>query len=209
MQYSWQQFSVLFWSWALQLLPHKLDAEIFLVALTTLVYMGSQELYKRTNSILLNPVLISIAVLVFFLLFFDIEYTHYQKNTQVISFWLNPSVVALAIPLYLQMKRIKKDWKRIILATLSGAVIGIVSVVLIAKFLGASKEIILAIAPKSVSTPIAIRISETVGGIRFGRKYHSPIESQKCQCYRLGNGYGITRIGDCQNCPKRRRIQQL
>ncbi|MBS9767481.1 MAG: LrgB family protein [Flavobacteriaceae bacterium] len=142
-----------------------LKSELFLVTLTTLVYIACQKIYQKANSILLNPVLLSVVFLIAFLLFFEIDYLHYQQNTKIISFWLNPSVVALAIPLYLQMKRIKKDWKRIILATLSGAIIGIVSVVFIAKLFGASKAIILALAPKSVSTPIAINISETIGGI--------------------------------------------
>ncbi len=142
-----------------------LNNELFLVTLTTVIYILSQKLYQKINSFLLNPVLISIIIIILILSFLDIKYPDYKQKTQIISFWLNPSVVALAIPLYLQMKRIKKDWMRILLATLSGAIIGIVSVVLIAKLLGASKEIILALAPKSVSTPIAINISETIGGI--------------------------------------------
>ncbi len=142
-----------------------IHSELFLIALTSIVYIGCQKIYQKVNSILLNPVLVSITIIILFLIFFDVDYADYQQNTKIISFWLNPSVVALSIPLYLQMKRIKEDWRRILLATLSGAFIGIVSVVFIAKFFGASKEILLALTPKSVSTPIAINISETIGGI--------------------------------------------
>ncbi len=142
-----------------------IQSELFLIALTTIIYIISQKIYQKLNIIFLNPVLLAIMFIILFLTFFDINYNHYANQTRVISFWLNPSVVALAIPLYLQLKRIKQDWKRILLATLSGSVIGIVSVVIIAKLLGASKELICTLAPKSVSTPIAINIAETVNGI--------------------------------------------
>ncbi len=142
-----------------------MSSELFFVAFTTIVYIISQKIYQKLNIVLFNPVLISIFVIIVFLMVADINYSDYYDKTKVISFWLNPSVVALAIPLYLQLKRIKKDWKRILFATLSGSVVGIVSVICIAKLFGAGKEVILALAPKSVSTPIAINISETVGGI--------------------------------------------
>ncbi len=142
-----------------------LNSDLFFVALTTIAYIISQKIYQRLNILFFNPVLLAIVAIILFLMINGIRYVDYAEKTKVISFWLNPSVVALAVPLYLQLKRIKKDWKRILLATLSGSVIGIVSVVFVAKFFGASKEIILALAPKSVSTPIAINISETIGGI--------------------------------------------
>ncbi|MDA3853420.1 MAG: LrgB family protein [Bacteroidales bacterium] len=142
-----------------------MHSEVFLVSLTFVAYIVAQRIYQKLNIIFLNPVLIAIVVVILYLHFMGIEYQDYADNTKVISFWLNPSVVALAIPLYLQMKRIKKDGVRILLATLSGSVVGIVSVVVIAKLLGASQEIIFSLAPKSVSTPIALNISEAIGGL--------------------------------------------
>ncbi len=140
-------------------------SELFFAAFTTIVYIISQKIYQRFDILFLNPVLLAIVVIILFLMGTGINYADYAEKTKMISFWLNPSVVALAVPLYLQLKRIKKDWKIILLATFSGSVIGIVSVVLTAEFFGAGKEIILALVPKSVSTPIAINISETIGGI--------------------------------------------
>lgn len=142
-----------------------LHSEVFLVTFTFVAYILAQKIYQRLNLIFLNPVLIAILAVILYLHFMEIEYSHYAERSKVISFWLNPSVVALAVPLYLQMKRIKSDAARIILSTLSGSVVGIVSVVLIAKLFGASQEIILSLAPKSVSTPIALNISETIGGL--------------------------------------------
>lgn len=142
-----------------------MQSEVFLVSLTFVAYILAQKIYQKLNIIFLNPVLIAILVVILYLHFMGITYHHYADQTKVISFWLNPSVVALAIPLYLQMKRIKKDMIRIILATLSGSLVGIVSVIVIAKLLGASQEIIYSLAPKSVSTPIALSISEAIGGL--------------------------------------------
>lgn len=142
-----------------------LQSEVFLVSLTFAAYIIAQKIYQKLNIIFLNPVLIGIVAVILYLHFMGIEYSHYADKTKVISFWLNPSVVALAIPLYLQMKRIKKDAARILLSTLSGSIVGIVSVVVIAKLLGASQEIIYSLAPKSVSTPIALNISEAIGGL--------------------------------------------
>lgn len=142
-----------------------MHSEVFLVSYTFVAYILAQKLYQKLNIIVLNPVLIAITAVILYLYLMGIEYVHYADKSKVISFWLNPSVVALAIPLHLQMKRIKKDWVRILLATLSGSVVGIVSVVILAKLLGASQEIIYSLAPKSVSTPIALNISETIGGL--------------------------------------------
>ncbi len=142
-----------------------IQGEIFLVTFTIIIYIATQKLHQKLKLIILNPVLLSIIAIIAVLKFLNINYNQYQANTQIISFWLNPSIVALAIPLYIQSKRIKQNWKQILLATLSGAVIGILSVVVIAKLLGASKELIYTLSPKSVSTPIAISISESIGGI--------------------------------------------
>lgn len=142
-----------------------LRSELFLIAFTVVVYILAQRLYQKLNVIFLNPVLLAIVAVIVFLKIVDIDYSVYSSNTKAISFWLNPSVVALAVPLYQQMEKIKKDWIRILLATMSGSLVGIVSVVLLAKLFGASQEVIYSLAPKSVSTPIALNISEYIGGI--------------------------------------------
>ena len=74
-------------------------------------------------------------------------------------------MVALGVPLYQQLEKIKKQALYILLSQLTGCIVGIVSVVVIAKLMGASKEVIYSLAPKSVTTPIAMEVSRTVGGI--------------------------------------------
>ncbi len=142
-----------------------LEDPFFLLALTFGLYFFAKLMQRKTGWVLLNPILLTIAVLIVFLKLCNISYATYNVGGHLIEFWLKPSVVALGVPLYLQLEKIKKQLLPILLSQLAGCIIGIVSVVLIAKLLGASKEVILSLAAKSVTTPIAIEVTKTLGGI--------------------------------------------
>lgn len=142
-----------------------LSNEFFLIALTFGSYFLGKLLRKRTGWAIMHPVLVSICVMIAFLQISGISYETYSKGGSIIEFWLKPAVVALGVPLYQQLETIKKQFLPIFLAELAGCVTGILSVILIAKLLGASREVILSLAPKSVTTPIAMEITKTVGGI--------------------------------------------
>lgn len=139
--------------------------EIFVIAFTFLVYFAAQKIQKKTRIIILNPILVSIIIIIAFLSLFNIDYDSFHRGSKLIEFFLKPAVVALGVPLYLQLEKIKKQAIPIIISQLVGCITGVVSVVLIAKLMGASKEIIFSLAPKSVTTPIAIEISKSIGGI--------------------------------------------
>lgn len=140
-------------------------APLFGVGLTLLVYALAQWLYRRTHKILLNPVLVSIVTIIIVLLVFDISYQDYARGGDLILFLLGPSVVALALPLYQRRGEILKRKKSIFIGILAGAVASIVSACGLALLLGGSRPIVLSLAPKSVTTPIAISIVEKIGGI--------------------------------------------
>ena len=142
-----------------------LKNELFLIAITFGVYHLSKLLQKRTGWILLNPILLSIALIILFLKIVGIDYETYQEGGKYIEFWLKPAVVALGVPLYTQLQAIKKQVFPILLSQIAGCITGILSVVLIAKALGASKEVILSLASKSVTTPIAMETTRVIGGI--------------------------------------------
>lgn len=142
-----------------------LENKYFLIALTFVVYVAAQILQRRTGISFLNPILITIAVLICILMSAGVDYDTYAEGGEYIDFWLKPAVVALGVPLYRQLEAIKKQLLPILLAELAGCIVGVVSVVLVAQLLGASKEVILSLAPKSVTTPIAMEIAQTVGGI--------------------------------------------
>lgn len=136
-----------------------------LIAATFLVYVSARYIYRKTGIALLNPILISIIVLIAILLAAGIPYEDYKEGGSYIEFWLKPAVVALGVPLYKQLSTIRKQLLPVIAAELAGCVAGIVSVVLIADALGATREVVISLAAKSVTTPIAIEITQTVGGI--------------------------------------------
>lgn len=142
-----------------------LTNKFFLIAVTFLFYIGAQLLQRRTGIRLLNPILLAISAIVCFLLLADIDYKDYQAGGEYIDFWLKPAVVALGYPLYKQLSAIKKQLLPLLISELAGCVAGIVSVVLLAKLFGASHEVIMSLAPKAVTTPIAMEISSAVGGI--------------------------------------------
>ena len=142
-----------------------IQAPLFGVGLTLVIYALAQWLYRRTRQILLNPVLVSIVAIIIVLLLFDISYQDYARGGDLILFLLGPSVVALALPLYQRREDILKRKKSILLGILAGAVASIVSACGLALLLGGSRLTVLSLAPKSVTTPIAISIVEKIGGI--------------------------------------------
>ena len=136
-----------------------------MLALTFGVFAMFKALQKRMGWVLLNPILLTIATLILYLKCADISYETYSEGGELIAFWLKPAVVALGVPLYLQLEMIKKQWMPILLSQLVGCLVGVVSVVLIAKGLGATPDVICSLAPKSVTTPIAMEVSNATGGI--------------------------------------------
>ena len=142
-----------------------LGNKYLLLALTFGVFAMFKALQKRMGWVLLNPILLTIATLILYLKCADISYETYSEGGELISFWLKPAVVALGVPLYLQLEMIKKQWMPILLSQLVGCLVGVVSVVLIAKGLGATPDVICSLAPKSVTTPIAMEVSNATGGI--------------------------------------------
>lgn len=142
-----------------------LRSEIFLISMTFLLFWFFSWLQKRADSILLNPMILTIAVIIVFLKYTDISYEDYQRGGRYIEFWLQPAIVALGLPLYRELKNIRNQVIPVMISEITGCLTGIVSVVLIAKWLGATNDVICSLAPKSVSTPIAIAISQQIGGI--------------------------------------------
>ena len=142
-----------------------LENKYLLLTLTFGAFALFKALQKRTGWVLLNPILLTMFTVILFLKLTGISYETYQEGGKLIEFWLKPAIVALGVPLYLQLEMIKKQWLPILLSQLVGCLVGLVSVILIAKGLGASPEVICSLAPKSVTTPIAMEVSEATGGI--------------------------------------------
>lgn len=138
---------------------------IILLAITFGIYYVARQIQKWTGWVVLNPILITIAALIALLQLTGISYETYKQGGQYIDFWLKPAIVALGVPLYQNLGQIRRQLLPILMSQLVGCLVGLVSVTLIASALGASHEVIVSLAPKSVTTPIAMEVCKTSGGI--------------------------------------------
>lgn len=121
--------------------------------------------FLGTISVLFHPVLVSVLVIMLILSLTHTPYEEYAKGTEGITFLLAPSVVALGVPLYREWKRLKAEMGRILVTVTFGSLVGIFSSVLPALFWGSPSEVIFSLAPRSVTTPIAMNIALATGGI--------------------------------------------
>jgi len=136
------------------------------LTLTLMAYVAAQNLYQKFNhNPLLHPVVIAAGMLIGFLHLSNTPYADYFKGGQYVHFLLGPATVALAIPMYQQLSKIKKMWLPISVALISGVCVAALSSITIAQFLGATVETQLSLAPKSVTAPVAMAISEQIGGL--------------------------------------------
>lgn len=135
------------------------------ITLTLVVFYLFSELHSRKRKFYTNPVLLSIITIAAVLKWFGIPYGSYMDSAVILKFLLGPAVVSLAVPVYKGRETIKAYAKEITLGIAVGGTVAILSAFYIAQFLGGSEEVLLSIAPKSVTTAIAIGISEKIGGI--------------------------------------------
>ena len=142
--------------------PH---SPLLWLSVTLGVYTAADWLYRRTGLAWLNPVLTSIAVLSAILVVTRTPYDTYFSSTQFIHFLLGPATVALAVPLYTRIRKVQQLLGPVMIALLIGSLAAIGSAVGLASVLGASPPTLLSLAPKSVTTPIAMGVSEQIGGI--------------------------------------------
>lgn len=142
-----------------------ISTEIFLLMLAMGTFLFGVYIYKRTKITLLQPLLISILIIIPFLKVTGIDYQTFYTQTKLLNFMLGPSVVALGYVLYEQIEHIRGNVVSILTAVFIGSIVGIISVMLIAKLFGADRLLIVSLAPKSVTTPIAMSLSEKSGGV--------------------------------------------
>lgn len=141
-----------------------ISGEVSLLMLVMGSFLLGIKIYQRTKISLLQPLLTAVIIIIPFLKMANIEYSTFYSNTRFLNFMLGPSVVALGYVLYDQIGYLRGNVKSILLAVFAGSIVGIASVVGIAKILGADKILIASLAPKSVTTPIAISLAEKTGG---------------------------------------------
>lgn len=136
------------------------------LTVTLVAYQMAFWLYKRLKlNPLANPVALAVAFLVALLWITKTPYATYFEGAQFVHFLLGPATVALAVPLYTNLPTLRKNLLPLAGALLAGSLAAVVSAVGIGWLMGASRESLLSLAPKSVTTPIAMGIAEKLGGL--------------------------------------------
>lgn len=136
------------------------------LTLTLLAYQVGLYVYRRARlNPLCNPVVIAVALLLVTLVGTGTSYDTYFQGAQFVHFLLGPATVALAVPLYRQFHAVRKSAVAILVSIISGSLTASLSAVAIAWALGASRDTLLSIAPKSATAPVAMGISEQLGGL--------------------------------------------
>ncbi|SEQ21758.1 TIGR00659 family protein [Ectothiorhodospira magna] len=136
------------------------------LTMTLVVFQVALWLHRQLGgSMILHPVLIAMALLISILLLTGTDYDTYFEGAQFIHFMLGPATVALAIPLYEHRHQIRQLLLPLLVAGVAGALVAAISAVLVAALLGADPLTLLSLAPKSVTSPIAMGIAEKIGGL--------------------------------------------
>ncbi len=133
---------------------------------TLVAYQVAQAVWEKAGRHpLLNPVLVAILVIAGFLTVTGTEYRTYFDGAQFVHFLLGPATVALAVPLYRQLANLRRSLAAVVVGLIAGSATAAISAIGIAWALGASERTLLSLAPKSVTSPIAMGIAEKIGGL--------------------------------------------
>ena len=128
-------------------------------------YALGVEIQKKTGSAICNPLLIASILVGALLIATGTSYQTYEESGKLISFFLTPATVALAIPIYRKLDVLLKNLLPILLGAFVGSMVSIGSVLLFSHLFGLSESTTLSLVPKSVTTPIAVAVAEMLGGV--------------------------------------------
>jgi len=152
----------LHWYAAWQALIHH---PLFGVGITLAVFQLAYAAYEKTRWVFLQPVLVSMTLIVGILLLCGIDYDEYRISAQWLTILLGPATVALAVPLYLNLRRIRELFGPIVITLLIAGMFATALGMALAWLFGAERMILMTLAPKSVTSPIAMLVAEQIGGV--------------------------------------------
>lgn len=143
-----------------------ITSQAFGIMLTLLFYIIGTYIYKKTKITYLNPLLISTILLIIFIKLADINLDTFLTDLSGINVFLGPLIVSLAVPIIKRIDLIKKNLIPIVVGAVVGSLVSMISVLILGNLFGLDKEIISSIIPKSATTPIAIEVTNKLGGIK-------------------------------------------
>ena len=142
-----------------------ISSPVFGVLISIAAYLIGCLVKEKLKYSFFNPLLIAIIILIIVMSNLHIEYSDYSKGGEIISFFLAPATVALALPLYKKFSLFKKNAIPILVGIICGSVSGIVTVISLAKLFHLSDDLTISLIPKSITTPIGMALAEQLGGL--------------------------------------------
>ena len=137
----------------------------FGVALSIVAFWIGERIHKKTGLSICNPIIIAIVLIIGVLLIFRIPYSYYQEGGALIDLFLAPATACLAVSIYTKLQLLKENWLPILIGCAMGSLASMASIFGMCRLLGLDEQLTASLLPKSVTTPIAISISQAHGGI--------------------------------------------
>ena len=142
-----------------------IESSVFIGVLISLASYGlGIWLRKKTGLSFMNPLLISIILVILFLSLTGVSYQTYAAGAESISFLLTPATICLAVPLYQQLNLLKKNWKAVVAGIVSGVVSSLVCILLLALIFTFDHHTYVTLIPKSITTAIGMGVADELGG---------------------------------------------
>lgn len=138
---------------------------LFGIAVTVFFYGVGVWLNKKAKTPLVNSMMIGFLMIIAFLLIFDIPYENYKIGGDMINIFLAPATALIAVKIYQQFDRLKENWLPVLLGTAVGSAVSVICVILLCRVFLLDQELLASLLPKSVTTAIAVALSEQGGGL--------------------------------------------
>lgn len=138
----------------------------FGISLSIIAFWIGLRIQRKTRLALCNPLLIAVVIIIGTLLIFRIPYDSYNQGGAVINLFLSPATACLAVSIYTKIELLKKNWLPVLVGCVSGSLVSMASVYLLCRLFRLDEAVTTALLPKSVTTPVAVSIAESYGGIQ-------------------------------------------
>ncbi len=133
--------------------------------ITLAAFLAAKQVYKRANVVICNPLITAPLLIIAFLLAFGIPFESYEPGGAVWMALLKPATVAFALPLYRYRQIVKKYLMELLFVVMGAGSLAMATTFMFAEFAHLSHDLSLSMAPRSITTPLAINISSAIGGI--------------------------------------------
>lgn len=138
----------------------------FGISLSVIAFWIGVRIQKKTGLVLCNPLLIAIVLVSAVLLVCRIPYASYNQGGAIINMFLAPATACLAVSIYTQINLLRENWLPILVGCTAGSITSMGSIYLMCRLFRLDEAVSASLIPKSVTTPIAVSISENLGGIQ-------------------------------------------